>query len=108
MIRLRSKRSTTTPAMSPTTRAGPRVAAAINPTLRAEFVRWKIRIPAPAISSASPIVDTNWPVQSSVKLRRRKTAKADGCAMGGAETVVIVGSLVTGRASGRWCRWRGV
>ncbi len=102
MIFLRSKRSTTTPASNPTTRAGATVAAAISPTLSAEFVRWKIRMPAPAISRASPIVETNCPVQRSVKLRRRKTANAEGWDSGGAATVVIVGSLVTGHASGRW------
>ncbi len=68
----------------------------MRPTLSAEFVLWKMRIPAPAMSSASPMVDTNWPVHSSVKLRRRKTANADGCASGSAEAIAFPSCQMVG------------
>jgi len=50
------------------------VAISISPTDRAEPVTWKTTIPAAREVSALPAVETSCAVQSSVKLRFRKTA----------------------------------
>jgi hypothetical protein len=85
-IRLRSCRSTYTPASRPTTRLGRAVAMSVNPTASADPVSRYTKIPAARSVSEEPAVDTSWASQSKLKSRFRKTANMDGA---GAAAAVI-------------------
>ena len=56
-------------AIKPTKTLGAAVAISINPTLKAEPVRRKIRIDAAREVSELPIVETSWANQRKLKLR---------------------------------------
>ena len=77
-MRLRSWRSTKTPASRPTTRLGMAVTIKVRPTARAELVTRNTKIAAARSVSAEPAVEISWASQSSEKSRLRKTANIDG------------------------------
>ncbi len=72
------------------TSVGAAVAMSISPTLSAEPVSRKTRMPAASSVSALPAVETSWAVHSSVKSRLRKTAYGEGRR---AETVAVIATL---------------
>src|SRR5215212_2354627 len=77
-IRFRLKRSTNTPANSPTNRVGTAVTISVMPTLSAEFVTRKTKIAAARSVSEDPMVETSWAVQSAANWRFRNTENMDG------------------------------
>ena len=62
MIVLRSYRSTNTPAIRPKTRVGAAETISMMPTFSTESVSRKTMMPAASEVSASPMVETSWPV----------------------------------------------
>src|SRR5262245_54452269 len=73
-IRLRSKRSTKTPANSPTNRVGSAATMSTRPTLSAEPVSLKTRMPAARSVSDEPMVETSCADHIRLKSRLRKMA----------------------------------
>src|SRR6266850_479720 len=77
-IRFRSKRSTKTPANSPTNSVGSAETIRTSPTFRAEPVRVHTRMPAARSVSDEPIVETSCASHIRLKSRFRKMANIGG------------------------------
>ncbi|MBI4787207.1 MAG: hypothetical protein HY782_09195 [Chloroflexi bacterium] len=88
MMRLRSIRSTNTPAIRPRTRLGAAVAINIKPTLAAEFVSRYTRIEAASDVSELPTVEISCPLHNKVKLRLRKIANGEGVIVSAAVAIL--------------------